>query len=129
MRRSYGMTNPPWGGRPWGDPRPRLRPASGAASAIRLKVRGYAELPAHSARLVQILPCAESYVGADDRCLGGDMQPHAVAAEARPVLPPCQYCRAPMRIRTIEVLDRREEIRFACAACGTETIQSYRLGN
>jgi hypothetical protein len=57
------------------------------------------------------------------------MQPQAVAAEARPVLPPCQCCRAPMRIRTIEVLDRREEIRFACTACGIETIRSYRLGN
>jgi hypothetical protein len=57
------------------------------------------------------------------------MQPQAVAAEARPVLPPCQCCRAPMRIRTIEVLDRREEIRFACTACGTETTRSYRLGN
>jgi hypothetical protein len=31
-----------------------------------------------------------------------------------------------MRIRTIEVLERHEEINLACTACGMEA--SYRLG-
>lgn len=34
-----------------------------------------------------------------------------------------------MRIRTIGVVDRREYIKFACTACETETIRSYKLGD
>jgi hypothetical protein len=34
-----------------------------------------------------------------------------------------------MRIRTIGVIDRREDVRFACTACDTETIKSYKLGD
>jgi hypothetical protein len=33
-----------------------------------------------------------------------------------------------MRIRTIDIQDRYELVRFACTACGAETMQSYRLG-
>ena len=40
-----------------------------------------------------------------------------------------KVCAAPMRIRTIEVLDRREDIRLACTACGRETIHTCQLGN
>ena len=56
------------------------------------------------------------------------MQPQLIASEPRVLLPQCESCEAPMRIRTIEVLDRREEIRLACTACGAETIRSYKLG-
>jgi len=34
-----------------------------------------------------------------------------------------------MRIRTIGVVDRREDINFACTAGDTETIRSYKLGD
>jgi len=34
-----------------------------------------------------------------------------------------------MRIRTIGVIDRREDVRFACTACDTETVRSYKLGD
>jgi hypothetical protein len=33
-----------------------------------------------------------------------------------------------MRIRTIELLDRHEQVRLACTACGAQTVASYRLG-
>ena len=33
-----------------------------------------------------------------------------------------------MRIRTIGVIDRLEDIKLACTACGAETIKSYKLG-
>ena len=52
----------------------------------------------------------------------------SIAAESRVLLPQCQCCKGPMRIRTIEVLDRHEEIRLACTSCGSETIAGYRLG-
>jgi hypothetical protein len=57
------------------------------------------------------------------------MQPQPLAAEARPFVPLCPNCRAPMRIRTIAVLDRCEEVTLACTACSAETRQSYKLGN
>jgi hypothetical protein len=56
------------------------------------------------------------------------MQAQSIAAEPRVLLPQCRCCNGPMRIRTIEVLDRHEEIRLACTVCGTETVASYRLG-
>jgi hypothetical protein len=34
-----------------------------------------------------------------------------------------------MRIRTIGVVDQREDIKLACTACATETIKSYKLGD
>ncbi|MGA7490260.1 MAG: hypothetical protein WBW74_25335 [Xanthobacteraceae bacterium] len=56
------------------------------------------------------------------------MQAELIADDARVLLPQCKCCNAPMRIRTIEVLDHREQIRLACTACGGEVTQSYRLG-
>jgi predicted SprT family Zn-dependent metalloprotease len=56
------------------------------------------------------------------------MPTQSMAADARVLLPQCHCCTAPMRIRTIDVQDRHEQVRFACTACGAETIQSYRLG-
>ena len=61
--------------------------------------------------------------------LGGDMQPQSIASESRSLLPLCPSCGAPMRIRTIGVVDRREDIKFACTACETEMIRSYKLGD
>jgi predicted RNA-binding Zn-ribbon protein involved in translation (DUF1610 family) len=61
--------------------------------------------------------------------LGGDMQPQSIASEKRSLLPLCPSCGAPMRIRTIGVIDRREDVRFACTACDTETVRSYKLGD
>jgi hypothetical protein len=60
---------------------------------------------------------------------GGEMQPRSTMPDARALLPRCRVCAAPMRIRTIEVLDRREDIRLACTACGRETIHTCQLGN
>ena len=57
------------------------------------------------------------------------MRPQSTAPETRLPLPPCRNCEAPMRIRTIEVMDRQEEIKLVCTGCGSETIQSYKLGN
>lgn len=56
------------------------------------------------------------------------MQAQSIATEPRVLLPQCRCCNGPMRIRTIEVLDRHEQVRLACTACGTETIASYHLG-
>ena len=56
------------------------------------------------------------------------MQTQSIAVDARVLLPQCHCCNAPMRIRTIEVQHRQEQVRFACTACGAEAIQSYRLG-
>ena len=61
--------------------------------------------------------------------LGGDMQPQSIASEKRSLLPLCPSCGAPMRIRTIGVIDRREDVKFACTACDTETVNSYKLGD
>jgi transposase-like protein len=57
------------------------------------------------------------------------MQPQSIASETRSLLPLCPSCGAPMRIRTIGVIDRREDVRFACTACDTETVKSYKLGD
>ena len=57
------------------------------------------------------------------------MQPQSITTEARPFVPLCPNCRAPMRIRTIAVLDRCDEVTLACTACSAETRQSYKLGN
>jgi hypothetical protein len=56
------------------------------------------------------------------------MQTQSIIPEPRVSLPQCHCCNAPMRIRTIDVRDRHEQIRLACTACGAETTQSYRLG-
>jgi len=56
------------------------------------------------------------------------MQTQSIAAYTRVLLPQCHCCLAPMRIRTIDIQDRYELVRFACTACGAETMQSYRLG-
>jgi hypothetical protein len=34
-----------------------------------------------------------------------------------------------MRIRTIGVIDTREDVKFACTVCHTETTKSYKLGD
>jgi transposase-like protein len=57
------------------------------------------------------------------------MQPQSIASEARSLLPLCPSCGAPMRIRTIGVIDTREDVKFACTACHAETIKSYKLGD
>jgi hypothetical protein len=57
------------------------------------------------------------------------MQPQPNSADASIVIPLCHRCGSPMRIRTIEVQHRHENVRLACTACGSETTQSYRLGN
>jgi transposase-like protein len=57
------------------------------------------------------------------------MQPQSIASEARSLLPLCPSCAGPMRIRTIGVIDTREDVKFACTACHTETIKSYKLGD
>jgi hypothetical protein len=56
------------------------------------------------------------------------MQGQLIVADARVLLPQCQCCNAPMRIRTIDVVDREEQIKLACTACGTEKMQTYRFG-
>ena len=56
------------------------------------------------------------------------MQPQSIAFESRSLLPLCPSCGGPMRIRTIGVIDRREDVRLACTACGMETVKSYKLG-
>jgi hypothetical protein len=58
----------------------------------------------------------------------GDMQGQLIIADARVLLPQCHCCNAPMRIRTIDVVDRQEQIKLACTACGTEMMQTYRFG-
>jgi predicted SprT family Zn-dependent metalloprotease len=49
-------------------------------------------------------------------------------ADARVLLPQCHCCNAPMRIRTIDVVDRQDQIKLACTACGTEMMQTYCFG-
>jgi hypothetical protein len=61
-------------------------------------------------------------------CREGDMQGQLIVADARVLLPQCHCCNAPMRIRTIDVVDRQEQIKLACTACGTEKMQTYRFG-
>jgi hypothetical protein len=61
-------------------------------------------------------------------CREGDMQGQLIVADARVLLPQCHCCNAPMRIRTIDVVDRQEQIKLACTACGTEMMQTYRFG-
>jgi predicted SprT family Zn-dependent metalloprotease len=56
------------------------------------------------------------------------MQGQLIIADARVLLPQCHCCNAPMRIRTIDVMDRQEQIKLACTACGTEMMQTYRFG-
>jgi predicted SprT family Zn-dependent metalloprotease len=56
------------------------------------------------------------------------MQTQSMAPDPRVLLPQCHCCIAPMRIRTIDIQDRYEQVRFACTACGAEMMQSYRLG-
>jgi hypothetical protein len=56
------------------------------------------------------------------------MQTQSIAPDTRVLLPQCHRCNAPMRIRTIDIQDRHEQVRFACTACEAETMQSYRLG-
>jgi hypothetical protein len=57
------------------------------------------------------------------------MQTQSITPDPRVSLPQCHCCNAPMRIRTIDVRDRHEQIRLACTACAAETTQSYRLGS
>ena len=56
------------------------------------------------------------------------MQTQSITPDLRVLLPQCDRCGAPMRVRTIDVKDRHEQVRFACTACSAETMQSYRLG-
>jgi len=58
----------------------------------------------------------------------GQSQGQWIVADTRAMLPQCHCCNAPMLIRTIDVVDRQEEIKLACTACGTEMMQIYRLG-
>ena len=56
------------------------------------------------------------------------MQGQSIVAEAPVLLKQCHCCNGPMRIRTIDV-DRQEQVKLACMACGTESMQTFRLGN
>jgi hypothetical protein len=56
------------------------------------------------------------------------MQTQSITPDLRVLLPQCDRCGAPMRVRTIDVKARHEQVRFACTACSAETMQSYRLG-
>jgi hypothetical protein len=77
---------------------------------------------------VVILPPCAPIRHADHGCREGDMQGQLIVADARVLLPQCHCCNAPMRIRTIDVVDRQEQIKLACTACGTQMMQTYRLG-
>src|SRR5262245_16248101 len=57
------------------------------------------------------------------------MQTQSIATDAVVLLPQCHCCKAPLRIRTIDIRDRYEQVRFACTACGAETTQSSVSGN
>jgi hypothetical protein len=78
--------------------------------------------------VVILPPCAPLFGTPITDCRAGDMQGQLIVADARVLLPQCHCCNAPMRIRTIDVVDRQEQIKLACTACGTHVMQTYRLG-
>ena len=83
---------------------------------------------AEAGTAVVILPPCDPIRHADHGLQRGDMQGQLIVADARVLLPQCHCCNAPMRIRTIDVVDRQEQIKLACTACGTEMMQTYRFG-